>query len=175
MQYYHQDAPDAEARYAVNVFVSLIDMSRELGPTEFVKGSHAPGKENFDKNRTDAPILKAGQPLIFNYRLGHRGLPNHHTSVTRFMYYCTYSICKNGKPLFEDKNNFDRKRYKALGPLSEVPASRDERMRARARGSQPPNVDACVQESSCALRRSKRTCLEVRNRQRLQMLTPFCV
>jgi hypothetical protein len=175
MQDYHQDAPDAEARYAVNVFVSLIDMSRELGPTEFVKGSHAPGKEDFNKHRTDAPILQAGQPLIFNYRLGHRGLPNKHTSVTRFMYYCTYSICKNGKPLFEDKNNFDRKRYKALGPLFEVPASRDERMLARARGSQPPNVDACVQESSCALRRSKRTCLEVRNRQRLQMLTPFCV
>jgi hypothetical protein len=167
-QEYHQDGPPAATRYAVNVFVPLIDMRSELGPTEFVKGSHVLGMEDYNKNRTDAPILKAGQPLVFDYRLGHRGLENKHTSVIRFMYYCTYSASKkNGKPIFEDTVNFGSNNR--LGDLVPLPKSRAERYAARqSRDGQAPDAGEGVQDSSCALlRKSPRTSLKVSNRQRL--------
>ena len=80
-QVYHQDGVHLNNQtqrpcHAINVFVPLVDLHCRNGPTEFVLGSHILGQEGFDKDFTETPMPKAGTPVIFDYRLGHRGLGN---------------------------------------------------------------------------------------------------
>jgi hypothetical protein len=133
-QGYHQDGPHLSLHHqrpchAINVFIPLIDLTARNGPTEFVLGSHFLDYEGYDKNKVVIPQVTAGTPIIFDYRLGHRGLANT-SDVCRPIVYCTYAAAANGKE-FRDSVNFSRKRYHRLGTMVEMPIPRGERHRIR--------------------------------------------
>lgn len=133
-QLYHQDGPHLSTQHqrpchAVNVFVPLVDLNHRNGPTEFVAGSHILGYDDYDRSKVVTPAVAAGTPIIFDYRLGHRGLANT-SNVCRPIVYCTYAAIADGKA-FRDSVNFSRKRYHRLGDIAEKPLSRDERRKIR--------------------------------------------
>jgi len=130
-QVYHQDgvhlcADKQKSCHAVNVFFPLCDMTELLGPTEFCLGSHYLGSDYYVKENCIKPLAKAGMPIMFDYRLGHRGLANR-SDEARPVVYLTYTV--RG---FKDKLNFSRKRYHKLGSLVGLPVSREERAKKRA-------------------------------------------
>lgn len=140
-QVYHQDGLHLTSQtqrpcHAINVFVPLVDLHTRSGPTEFVLGSHILGQEGFDKDFTETPKPKAGTPVIFDYRLGHRGMANS-SNACRPILYCTYARAADGKE-FRDSVNFSKnaatgKRYHKIGDLSAKPLSREERRNKRKR------------------------------------------
>jgi len=135
-QVYHQDGVHLNKKvhkpcYAINVFIPLVDCDVSNGPTEFCLGTHYLGYENFVKENAYTPCVTAGTPVIFDYRLGHRGLRNFSQDI-RPVVYLTYSSVGSGKE-FRDSVNFSRKRYRKLGDFAEMPLSREERARKRRR------------------------------------------
>lgn len=131
-QKYHQDGVHlnnhAQKRcHAVNVFVPLVDLSMANGPTEFCLGSHILGHESFRREVAETPTPLAGSAIIFDYRLGHRGLGNS-SQECRPILYLTYT---HGGSNFKDTVNFSTKRYKRLGDIAERPLSREERVSRR--------------------------------------------
>lgn len=142
-QSYHQDGPHLTTAYqkpchAINVFIPLVDLSLANGPTEFCLGSHILGNDALDEQFCETPTVAAGTPILFDYRLGHRGLAN--TSADcRPIVYCTYAASANGKE-FRDSVNFSRKRYHRIGDLVEKGMSRDERARKRMRSAVEKSV-----------------------------------
>ena len=72
----HRDEDTHLPAYMCNVFVPLIDMRRAHGGTEFCPGSQVLHDEYIRTNADHALLLKAGQSLIFDYRIRHRGLGN---------------------------------------------------------------------------------------------------
>ena len=135
-QNYHQDGPHLTTQYqkpchAINVFVPLVDLTIDNGPTEFCLGSHILGHEEFDEEFVEIPTVKAGTPIIFDYRLGHRGLANG-GKTCRPIVYCTYAAAVDGKE-FRDSVNFSRKRYHKIGDLVEKGLTREERVLKRKR------------------------------------------
>jgi len=139
-QVYHQDGVHLSTQsqrpcHAINVFVPLVDLHSRNGPTEFVLGSHVLGHEGYDRDFLDTPKPTAGSPLIFDYRLGHRGLGNS-SHYCRPVVYCTYARAADGKE-FRDSANFSRKRYHKIGEMSGKPLSREERRNKRKRSIRP--------------------------------------
>jgi hypothetical protein len=137
-QEYHQDGVHLTTQtqrpcHAINVFVPLIDLNSRNGPTEFCLGSHVLGLDGYDRDFVEIPKPKAGSPVIFDYRLGHRGLGNNSSRSYRPVVYCTYARASQGKE-FKDSVNFSRKRYHKIGDLSAKPMSREERRNKRKRG-----------------------------------------
>jgi len=135
-QVYHQDGIHLTNQYqkpchAINVFVPLIDLTMQHGPTEFCLGSHILGQEDLDEDFIETPTATAGTPIIFDYRLGHRGLGNT-SDTSRPIVYCTYARAADGKE-FRDSVNFSRKRYHRIGELISKVPTRDERARKRER------------------------------------------
>lgn len=135
-QTYHQDGPHLnkvvqKPCHAVNVFIPLVDLTLENGPTEFCLGSHVLGHEDFNEDCVQTPTVKAGTPVIFDYRLGHRGLANHSKSC-RPLLYCTYAKAADGRE-FRDSVNFSRKRYHRIGDIVERGLTREERAQKRMR------------------------------------------
>ncbi len=135
-QVYHQDGVHLTNQtqrpcHAINVFVPLVDLHSRNGPTEFVLGSHVLGHDGYDRDFLETPKPTAGTPVIFDYRLGHRGLGNSSQSC-RPIVYCTYARASDGKE-FRDSVNFSRKRYHKIGELSQKPLSREERRNKRKR------------------------------------------
>lgn len=135
-QVYHQDGVHLTTQtqrpcHAINVFVPLVDLHSRNGPTEFVLGSHVLGHDGYDRDFLETPKPTAGTPVIFDYRLGHRGLGNSSQSC-RPIVYCTYARASDGKE-FRDSVNFSRKRYHKIGELSQKPLSREERRNKRKR------------------------------------------
>ncbi|KAL7535365.1 hypothetical protein ACHAXR_006445 [Thalassiosira sp. AJA248-18] len=135
-QVYHQDGVHLNKKthkpcYAINVFIPLVDYDMSNGPTEFCLGTHYLGYENFVKEQAYTPCVTAGTPVIFDYRLGHRGLRNYSQGI-RPVVYLTYSSVASGKE-FRDSVNFSRKRYRKLGDFAEKPLSREERAQKRRR------------------------------------------
>lgn len=133
-QDYHQDGPHLSTKvqrpcHAVNVFIPLVDLCMRNGPTEFLPGSHILGHDGYDRSKIVVPMVPAGTPVIFDYRLGHRGLGNS-SNDCRPIVYCTYAAAANGKE-FRDSVNFSRKRYHKIGELVDKPLSREERTRKR--------------------------------------------
>ena len=109
--------------HAINVFVPLVDLTTDKGPTEFVPGSH----RDFDiGNPSTVVTAKAGQAILFDYRVKHRGLGNRSTD-DRPLLYITYA-----RPFWMDVYNFDKKRYQSL-PKCEERGTREERMAKRQR------------------------------------------
>ncbi len=135
-QVYHQDGVHLNKKYqkpchAINVFIPLIDLNDKNGPTEFCIGTHFLGYEDYNKELIDTPLAAAGSPVIFDYRLGHRGLGNN-SRDPRPILYLTYT---RGSKEFRDAVNFSTKRYRKLGELIEKPMSRKERALKRTRES----------------------------------------
>ena len=133
-QVYHQDGPHLNSKvqrpcHAVNVFIPLVDLNARNGPTEFSLGSHILGFEDYNKANVYMPQVPAGTPVMFDYRLGHRGLANSGNEC-RPIVYCTYAASKDGKE-FRDSVNFSTKRYHKIGDLIEKPLSREERAKKR--------------------------------------------
>ena len=132
MQIYHQDGVHLNKKFqkpchAINVFIPLVDLHIKNGPTEFCIGTHYLNYEEYNKNLIDTPIPGAGTPVIFDYRLGHRGLGNH-SDEPRPIVYLTYTRASKE---FRDAVNFSAKRFRKLGDLIERPMSREERARKR--------------------------------------------
>uniref|UniRef100_A0A0G4ICR6 PHD-type domain-containing protein n=1 Tax=Chromera velia CCMP2878 TaxID=1169474 RepID=A0A0G4ICR6_9ALVE len=115
-----EGVPRHEAPYALNVFLPLVNVRRDVGPTEFHPGSHflwnywGGGDEwaNEQRGAPEAPLLKAGDALVFDYRILHRGLGNR-SGIVRPVIYLTY--CRKGDWKERDAN-FDAKRYPPLFP-----------------------------------------------------------
>ncbi|GAX25376.1 hypothetical protein FisN_5Lh473 [Fistulifera solaris] len=133
-QNYHQDGVHLTSQYqkpchAINVFVPLVDLTNQ--GTEFCLGSHILGNEDLDNEFLFTPSVTAGTPIVFDYRLGHRGLANTSSSI-RPVVYCTYAVAADGKE-FRDLVNFSRKRYKPIGDLVDVAPSREERAKKRGK------------------------------------------
>jgi ectoine hydroxylase-related dioxygenase (phytanoyl-CoA dioxygenase family) len=104
--------------HCLDVFVPLMDMTPELGPTEFVLGSHTlaaaasldkllrgedDGQESVPESARCAPVLRAGSAVLYDHRLVHRGTANTSSGpgVPRPMLYLMYS-----KPWFKETLNF---------------------------------------------------------------------
>lgn len=135
-QVYHQDGVHLTTKcqrpcHAINVFIPLVDLTGKNGPTEFCLGTHMLGYEYYTKDMVEIPEVSAGTPVMFDYRLGHRGLGNT-TSQCRPIIYLTYTSASNE---FRDSVNFSNKRYRKLGDLVEKPMSREERALKRMRES----------------------------------------
>lgn len=133
-QEYHQDGVHLNTQYqkpchAINVFIPLIDLSLKSGPTEFCLGSHFLGQEEYNRDFLETPLVKAGTPVIFDYRLGHKGLCNQ-SNECRPIVYCTYAPAAGGSE-FRDSVNFSRKRYHRIGDLVRQGPTREERARKR--------------------------------------------
>ena len=78
--------------HALNIFVPLVDLTEANGATEFACGTHRRGHELTPRDDDDdgaaasdggdergertAILARAGDALVFDYRLWHRGLPN---------------------------------------------------------------------------------------------------
>ena len=125
-QKWHSDGDHLHAdlvlpAHALNVFVPLVDVSLANGATEFVPRTH------LDWRADQRPVVveaTAGDALVFDWRLKHRGLPNK-TSAARPLLYLTYA-----QPWWVDKYNFSKARYDDLPPL--VPrTTRDDRGKRR--------------------------------------------
>ncbi|KAG8459924.1 hypothetical protein KFE25_010973 [Diacronema lutheri] len=110
------------APHCVNVFVPLVQLSRENGPTEFVPHSHASWHA---AEPSIVPCIAGGGYIVFDYRLRHRGLANR-SAEPRPLLYLTYA-----KPFFADMTNFSATRYPPLPEVAEW-HGREERARARA-------------------------------------------
>ncbi|KAJ8605172.1 hypothetical protein CTAYLR_000372 [Chrysophaeum taylorii] len=93
--------------HALNVFVPLVDVDANNGATEFAPGSHL----DWATDRKLVLDAKAGDAIIFDWRLKHRGLENRLTSP-RPLLYLTYAL-----PWFVDRYNFSSDRYDELPPL----------------------------------------------------------
>lgn len=95
--------------YAFNVFIPLTneDTTLEVGPTEFIPSSHMTPVSQIENAMEDnaativSPELHAGDALIYDYRVCHRGTTNLHTSYTRRVLYLMYA-----RPWFSDHLNF---------------------------------------------------------------------
>ena len=146
IQEYHQDGVHLTTQtqrpcHAINVFVPLVDLTTRNGPTEFTLGSHVLGHEDYDKDFVETPKPKAGTPVIFDYRLGHRGMGNSSQSC-RPIVYCTYARGDSDSKTFRDSVNFSRKRYHQIGELTEKPLSREERRNNRKRSIEQREEEA---------------------------------
>jgi len=133
-QVYHQDGVHLTTKYqrpchAINVFIPLVDLTNNNGPTEFCLGTHFLGYDYFTKDMIDIPLPIQGVPCIFDYRLGHRGLSNTSTQCRPIVYLTYTSASKE----FRDSVNFSTKRLRKLGELIEKPMSRQERALKRMR------------------------------------------
>jgi hypothetical protein len=151
-QVYHQDGLHLNKKvhkpcHAVNVFIPLIDCDLSNGPTEFCLGTHYLGRENFVKEMVYTPCVTAGTPIIFDYRLGHRGLRNI-SDETRPVVYLTYSAVKSGKE-FRDEVNFSRKRYKKLGDFVEKRLPRGERLKKRRKVTPAGASEHTQEQNAC--------------------------
>jgi len=145
-QNWHQDGPHLNFKthlpcHALNVFVPLVDVNRANGGTEMVPTTHILGQSGFDGEAGGdiKPIVilpKAGQAIIFDYRLKHRGLANN-SSEPRPVVYLTYANKGNSKALKALNANFSQGRYRKLPKVVEKPIA--ERLtraeRAAMRGS----------------------------------------
>jgi ectoine hydroxylase-related dioxygenase (phytanoyl-CoA dioxygenase family) len=128
---------------ALNVFIPLIDLTKASGPTVFMPGSQV--QFNFDIETDQWPIYaKAGQAIIFDYRIKHRGLGNKSTEV-RPLLYLTYA-----KPFWEDHYNFSRKRYAALPSLLQVETRQTRINRRNGQNDNNNNENELAEASEAA-------------------------
>jgi ectoine hydroxylase-related dioxygenase (phytanoyl-CoA dioxygenase family) len=106
--------------HCLHVFVPLVDLTLENGPTEFFPGTHirgapprVPGVPGITfTNR----VLRAGSFIIFDFRVLHRGLRNA-SSAARPMLYFTFS-----RPWFRDDTNYHGDDYLISDVEEQAPA-----------------------------------------------------
>lgn len=88
-QPWHQDGPclfpelgdhTVLPPYALTLFIPVSAVTEELGPTEFLVGSHRNGDAKpdgkIDERKWIGPLLEPGDVLIYEYRVVHRGTSN---------------------------------------------------------------------------------------------------
>ena len=71
------------------VLIPLVEITRENGPTEFVKGSHRLTLIDESRITTYSPLLSPGDFVVFDGRTLHRGASNH-SQEERLVAYITY-------------------------------------------------------------------------------------
>lgn len=84
------DLPDINLPpYYLTVFIPLAEITRENGPTEFIKGSHK--KKIVDEASAEiySPTLSPGDIIIFDGRTLHQGTPNK-TQHEKLIAYITF-------------------------------------------------------------------------------------
>jgi hypothetical protein len=102
------DEGDHLPPHCITVFVPLVDMSGELGPTEFFPGTHrrdCPRQEykvceTGDCEGVAFTSAKAGDAVMFDYRVLHRGGANSSTRQRPLLYF-TYA-----RSWFTDATNY---------------------------------------------------------------------
>jgi len=62
--------------YYITVLMPLVQITRDNGPTEFVKSSHRKKSVDLTQEKTFAPLLSPGDLVIFDGRTIHRGNAN---------------------------------------------------------------------------------------------------
>ena len=142
MQPWHQDGPHLnykkhEPCHSLNVFVPLVDVDKANGGTEMVPTTHILGQSGFDGEPGDKlkPVVilpKAGEAILFDYRLKHRGLANNSTAA-RPVVYLTYASSSNRKALKALTANFSTGRYRPLPKVVEREAGPSRAERAARR------------------------------------------
>lgn len=75
--------------YYFTVLIPLIEITKENGPTEFIKGSHLEPIVNEAKAEIYSPLLSPGDIVIFDGRTLHRGSPNK-TAQEKLLAYITF-------------------------------------------------------------------------------------
>jgi len=85
--------------HCLNVFIPLVNLVEENGPTQFVLGSHAMGFRDEGDVSAVTMVCEVGTAILFDYRILHRGTANRSWSDRPCMYF-TYS-----KPWFVDHKN----------------------------------------------------------------------
>ena len=96
--------------HALNCFAPIVNVSRQMGPTQFVPGSHRPGpvaralEATLQRGREPAdvfsPELSVGDVLVYDQRTVHRGVPNR-TTTERPILYLLFA-----RPWFREHINF---------------------------------------------------------------------
>jgi ectoine hydroxylase-related dioxygenase (phytanoyl-CoA dioxygenase family) len=75
--------------YYFTVLIPLVKITKEMGPTEFIRGSNNRQVVDISKETIYAPLLSPGDIVVFDGRTLHRGLPNH-TNKERLVAYITF-------------------------------------------------------------------------------------
>ncbi len=127
--------------YAINVFIPLIDVDTQNGPTEFVPTSHLLGHFYTETTPVILPLVEAGHCLVFDYRIRHRGLSNRSLNP-RPVLYITYA-----KRSFKDPN-FSKQRYLPMPELLPSDRWRGRQSRADARDSASSSISVAATSSS---------------------------
>jgi len=104
--------------HCLNVFVPLVRLTTENGGTEMAPRTQHLGHYD-DKTHTTTALAAAGECIIFDFRLRHRGLGNR-SNRPRPLLYLTYCI-----PSFRDTMNFNKRRYLKLPELASLPTQRN--------------------------------------------------
>ena len=111
VQRWHTDGPPSSFAGgpgdALTLFIPLVDLTLENGPTEYILGSHRDGEEaqaasgkrkSRSQTRRNVTILApAGSVIAFDFKLLHRGLVNTLQSEDRPMLYAVV-----GKPIWTE-------------------------------------------------------------------------
>ena len=123
-QRWHKDGineNESDEPHALTVFVPLQPLTAANGPTEFRLGSHRRRANDAKRLRQDgvAVTCDAGDALLFDYRVDHRGLANA-SDEDRLVFFCAFA-----RPSFRDEKN--ARSTVPLFPESHVaPSSRGE-------------------------------------------------
>ena len=102
-QRWHKDGDheNSESPNALTVFVPLQPLTAANGPTEFRLGSHRRRANDAKRLRQDgvAVMCDAGDALLFDYRVDHRGLANQ-SDEDRLVFFLALA-----RPSFRDEKN----------------------------------------------------------------------
>jgi len=75
--------------YYFTALIPLVEITKESGPTQFIKCSHRKPVVDIDDEETYSPLLKLGDLVIFDGRTLHKGSANL-TKEVRFVAYITF-------------------------------------------------------------------------------------
>lgn len=105
--------------FAVTVLLPLLGMTRELGTTRVVKGSHRKSSEDSACMPHQDPLGPVGSCLLMDYRLTHQGLANRSNQVRPVL-----SMVYN-RPWFRDAVNYKKQPPLAISTeeFSRIPES----------------------------------------------------
>ena len=103
-QNYHKDGNhenESDEPHALTVFVPLQPLTAANGPTEFRLGSHRRRGNDAKRVRQDGVAVEcdAGDALLFDYRVDHRGLANA-SDEDRLVFFLAFA-----RPSFRDEKN----------------------------------------------------------------------
>lgn len=76
--------------YYFTVLMPLVEITKENGPTEFIKGSHRHKSVDVKNAKITAPLLSPGDLVIFDGRMFHRGGGNT-SNEERLIAYMTFT------------------------------------------------------------------------------------